>query len=308
MGVSINWGIPKSWMVYNGKSWSGWFRGTPTLGNFHIWSVCATKIMELSHCPPSSGTQRPGVAPSWLGRWATSARRAHAPVPARRPGHPWQLGIIHCLSKRQVDILWESMISCQSFQFMFYHFHHQYHQNQNHYSQNYHRHRHHHHQHHHHHHHHKHQHQHQHQHHHHHHHQHEHQHQEQQEQEETRRNNKKQKETTRNNKKQQETTRNNKKQQQQQQTTTKTTATATKNKNNNIVIIIIVIIIVIITIIIRQSSIIDNQSIIIIYHHLSIYCLSIMIPKTMGNKNIFETTGLFVKGGGYCKFHHQSFR
>ena len=34
MGLSINWGIPKSWMVYHGKSWSGWFRGTPTLGNF----------------------------------------------------------------------------------------------------------------------------------------------------------------------------------------------------------------------------------------------------------------------------------
>jgi hypothetical protein len=35
--VSVFWGYPNSWMVYNGKSYSsGWFRDTPVLGNLHI--------------------------------------------------------------------------------------------------------------------------------------------------------------------------------------------------------------------------------------------------------------------------------
>ena len=80
--------IPK-WMVHNGKSlWKGWFRGTPILGNSHMFHG------EKKHGIPSSSTEikesidAGSVMSSWeLSHWHRSLRRMTFDF--LHPGHRW---------------------------------------------------------------------------------------------------------------------------------------------------------------------------------------------------------------------------
>jgi len=78
MGVSINGGSPK-WMVYNGKYHERfWFRGTPILGNIHIYTI------SIPHSDPTLKFQLP------QGLWASQGLRQRIqPEVGRFKKPPW---------------------------------------------------------------------------------------------------------------------------------------------------------------------------------------------------------------------------
>ena len=69
MMSSIAMGLPTKWMVQNGTSYkNGWFRGTPILGNNHLFMSCWTPLLRAN-----SGQAPIDMFDSWDGSclWST---------------------------------------------------------------------------------------------------------------------------------------------------------------------------------------------------------------------------------------------